>query len=244
MTDTYMDVLDELRDLTLKKRAGYSPGADPYKNFRMTEMFSLPCEDCGHPTPIPAIFGIMIREMDKMARIASLLAKPSNEQVGETLRETMMDAGNYPLIGVAYTDNEQQEKQSFANVGELLADLFPAAWSEGMPPITVFDTPPSSDEVLVFDSSDMEPPEDVDVPRDDEDMRVIECCPPNCDECVGECRPTSTDCDPDCEGCIAQMVNKRDSMFAKQDNAKSKNHDEATCPVCNMLRGTSLEVSL
>lgn len=232
MSDTYMDVLDELKELTLKKRAGYSPGADPYKNFRMTEMFSLPCEDCGHPTPIPAIFGIMIREMDKMARIASLLAKPSNEQVGETLRETMMDAGNYPLIGVAYTDNEQQEKQSFANMDELLDTLFPydtPPSDDGLPAFTGF---PDGTEEDVFDSSDMEPPEDVDVPRDDEDMRVIECCPPDCEECMGECRPGNTDCDPNCTGCIARMYER---STAGMDNAKSKDHDPATCSVCQYL---------
>lgn len=229
MTDTYMDVLDELKELTLKKRAGYSPGADPYKNFRMTEMFSLPCEDCGHPTPIPAIFGIMIREMDKMARIASLLAKPSNEQVGETLRETMMDAGNYPLIGVAYTDSEQQQKEIDALFEGLLDTLVPDP---------VFDTPPSDDEVSVFDSSDMEPPEDVDVPRDDDEftvgpeMQVIECCIPNCEECMGECRPGNTDCDPNCTGCIARMYER---STAGMDNAKSKDHDTATCSVCQYL---------
>lgn len=103
--DPYMAVLDELRELTLKKRAGYSPGEDPFANFRMTTMFKVPCEcGCGHATPIPPIFGIMIREMDKLSRIASLLADPDNDKVGESLRDNSMDAGNYPLIAVAMMD--------------------------------------------------------------------------------------------------------------------------------------------
>jgi hypothetical protein len=123
MSDPYLAVLDELRDLTMKKRAGYAPGADPFANFRMTEMFSLPCQcGCGVATPIPPIFGIMIREMDKMARIASLLATPSNDQVGESLRDTMMDAGNYPLIGVAFMDGEKRNDLD-QRVDEIIAEI-------------------------------------------------------------------------------------------------------------------------
>lgn len=111
INDPYLDILDELRDLTMKKRAGYSPGDDPFANFRMTEMFKVPCKcGCGVATPIPPIFGIMIREMDKISRIASLLANPDNDRVGESLRDTMMDSGNYPLIGVAMTDQDKKAK--------------------------------------------------------------------------------------------------------------------------------------
>ena len=121
--DTYFAVLDELRDLTLRKRAGYSPGDDPFQNFRMTEMFKVPCKcGCGVATPIPPIFGIMIREMDKMSRLASLLADPSNEQVGESIRDTMMDAGNYPLIGVAMSDADKAAAFK-SRVDEITAEI-------------------------------------------------------------------------------------------------------------------------
>lgn len=95
--DPYMAVLDELRELTLKKRAGYSPGADPFKNFRQSEMFG-----------IDPIRGILVRVMDKISRIASLLENPDNDKVGESLRDTMMDGGNYLLIAVAVMDEQKR----------------------------------------------------------------------------------------------------------------------------------------
>lgn len=189
-TDAYMDVLDELRDLTMRKRKGYSPGADPYKNFRMTEMFSVPCQcGCGVATPIPPIFGIMIREMDKMARIASLLAKPSNDEVGETIRETLMDAGNYPLIGVAFMDSEP--KVGPASAEQIIAEIeasrardtgFDAARS-------AFDTSQDNAQVGVFDSSDGTPPED----DEDEDA-----CPVDCYECKRENKDGTCECEDRC----------------------------------------------
>lgn len=95
-SDPYLQVLDELRDLTMKKRAGYSPGADPFANFRKSQMFG-----------VSPLTGILVRVTDKLSRIASLLSNPANDQVGESLRETLLDAGNYLLIAVAMMDGDK-----------------------------------------------------------------------------------------------------------------------------------------
>lgn len=99
MRDTYLELLDELRELTLKKRAGYSPGDDPYSNFRMSSMFG-----------VDPLKGILVRVMDKMARVSSLLENPANDLIGESLRDNLIDAGNYLLIAAAFRDSELDRK--------------------------------------------------------------------------------------------------------------------------------------
>lgn len=201
--DTYLDVLDELRDLTLKKRAGYSPGDDPYKNFRMSQTFG-----------IDPVKGIMIRVMDKIARIASLLENPANDQVAESLRDTMLDAGNYLLIAVAYQDAERlaevdstveqimneidAEREAVAEQIMKGHDCAEAGCTfTGRP----FDTSQVNAQVGLFDSSDALPPgervrfgpdpEDVEFLTLDE-MQTMEndffpCCDPNgCMDCDDE----------------------------------------------------------
>lgn len=253
MSDTYMDVLDELKELTLKKRAGYSPGADPFANFRMSETFGVKPE-----------VGIMIRVMDKIARIASLMKNPDNDKVGESLRDTLMDAGNYCLIAVAYMDSETKT----FDVGAFLDRLFDTSTGDDEKP--TFTGFPDGIEEDVFDSSDMEPPEDGDLvftveddgsisevsggPLEEPvstgplDVEEITCCIPDCDDCEGECTPDKTDCDPNCTGCVAQMYNRSratgESMFsAKQDNTKSRDHDEASCLVCQVIKGQQPEAA-
>lgn len=93
MNDPYLDLLDELKELTLKKRAGYSPGADPFANFRQSALFG-----------VDPLKGILVRVMDKLSRVASLLEDPDNDKIGESLRDNLLDAGNYLLIGVAFRD--------------------------------------------------------------------------------------------------------------------------------------------
>lgn len=220
--DTYLDVLDELRELTMKKRAGYSPGDDPFKNFRMSQTFG-----------VAPIKGIMVRVMDKMARLASLLDNPTNEKVGESLRDTMLDAGNYLLIGVAFMDEERRAKNE-ATVERIVAEI-----QQSRNPLMEHDCAEMGcGEVGLFDSAaDLPPaervrfgpdPEDVrpymyegDRPLFDEDFpdeieaedegfyslrevsdgdffEVMACCPEGCDECEPD-----DDCLPTCTGCVA-----------------------------------------
>lgn len=99
--EEYFKLLDELADLTRRKRAGYSPGADPYRNFRGSEAFG-----------VSPVIGILIRVQDKIARAASLLADPDNDMVGETIEETLIDAGNYPLLAVAMMRADRKKAET------------------------------------------------------------------------------------------------------------------------------------
>lgn len=192
--DPYMDVLDELRDLTLKKRAGYSPGDDPFANFRMTEMFKVPCKcGCRVATPIPPIFGIMIREMDKISRIASLLANPDNDRVGESLRDTMMDSGNYPLIGVAMTDQDKKAKmeQSVqAKVDAITGEIDKARMLDHAIPKSIFSGPTTGEirDMKVRNSMRRRfGPDPEDVRYDTVEDLTCEVCPcdtPGCFDCA------------------------------------------------------------
>lgn len=236
--DSYAAVLDELLALTENKRAGYSPGDDPFKNFRMSEMFS-----------VDPVRGILVRVMDKMARVASLLDNPLNEKVGESLRDTMMDAGNYMLIAVAYMDDERAEVR--AMVDRLAEDQ--VVLYEGINYNEPLDIKRHD-----FDSTDMEPPEDypegwtADMERQfQEDMADVgmgdltlttdskgyitsieggpleepvsvapdPCCEDDCSLCGDECKD---ECDNDCAGHEANVPTIND-------------HDRANCPVCRVM---------
>jgi hypothetical protein len=153
MSDPYLAVLNELRELTMKKRAGYSPGEDPFANFRMSQTFG-----------VDPLKGILIRVMDKIARIASLLENPANDKIGESLRDTMLDAGNYLLIGVAFRDSESLDERSRKILDEIEAER-----QRAVPPITAEEV--GMDVSDVFDSSEMDDP-------------TFDCCPEGCKDCL------------------------------------------------------------
>ena len=51
--------------------------------------------------------GILVRVMDKLSRVASLLESALNDMIGESIEDNLIDAGNYLLIAVAYRRSEQ-----------------------------------------------------------------------------------------------------------------------------------------
>ena len=122
MSDPYLDLLDELRELTLKKRAGYSPGADPFANFRQSTMFG-----------VDPVKGILVRVMDKLSRVASLLESALNDMIGESIEDNLIDAGNYLLIAVAYRRSEQAK--AFPSLDQALEK-----WKEKIEPAYDVDT--------------------------------------------------------------------------------------------------------
>ena len=76
-----------MAELHKRKNQGYSPGADPWSNFREAEGFG-----------VPAWKGALIRLSDKYMRVKSLTQNPDNEQVGESIDDTLMDLSAYALI--------------------------------------------------------------------------------------------------------------------------------------------------
>ena len=94
-TRRYLELLDELRSLHAAKNAGYSGRTNPdsWANFRQAEGFG-----------VSALLGCLVRLSDKFARVQNLVKDPSNEQVGEKLRDTLMDLAAYSLIAICLSE--------------------------------------------------------------------------------------------------------------------------------------------
>jgi hypothetical protein len=97
----YKRLLDEAWELHQAKNAGYA-GADQgdhWANFRGAEAFG-----------ISALDGCLVRMSDKYIRATNLRRLPSNERVGEPLRDTLRDLAAYALIAVCLLDEENAKK--------------------------------------------------------------------------------------------------------------------------------------
>ncbi len=85
----FLALLDYVADVHKRKAAGYSGMGQPdtWKNFREAENWGLsPSQGC------------TMRVGDKYRRAQNLLKDPDNDQVGESLFDTLTDLANYVLI--------------------------------------------------------------------------------------------------------------------------------------------------
>lgn len=91
----YLALLKDAADLHSRKSAGYSgkDNPDAWANIREAERFGV--------TPLQ---GCMVRLSDKFIRASNLMRDPTNEQVGEALRDTLRDLSAYALIAVCLLD--------------------------------------------------------------------------------------------------------------------------------------------
>lgn len=97
-------MLDEMKDLHRRKNAGYNgDNADPFTNFKACEAFG-----------VPAFRGVLVRMADKWGRIQSLASNPTNEQVGESIRDTLQDMAMYALIAIYLYDEQATMAQAKA----------------------------------------------------------------------------------------------------------------------------------
>jgi hypothetical protein len=98
-SDRYKQLLDEAWDLHVRKNAGYAgaDNPDPWANFRMSEAFG-----------VSALDGCLVRMSDKYIRVTNLRRDPTNEQIGEALRDTLRDLAAYALIAVCLLDEQEQ----------------------------------------------------------------------------------------------------------------------------------------
>lgn len=85
----YLDLLETMADLHRRKSAGYAgaDNPDPWANFRRCEQFGIATTD-----------GVITRMSDKWSRLQALWRDANNEQVGESLDDTLMDLASYALI--------------------------------------------------------------------------------------------------------------------------------------------------
>lgn len=98
----YLDLLERMKVLHERKNAGYAgqDNPDPWANFRMSEAFGV--------SPFK---GCLVRMSDKYIRVTNLVKNPSNEQVGENIKDTLMDLAAYALISICLLE-EEDEKNS------------------------------------------------------------------------------------------------------------------------------------
>lgn len=87
----YLALLSEAELLHRAKAAGYSGigAVDTWANFREAEKWGV--------TPFK---GCMVRLGDKYRRVQNLVRNPANDQVGESIVDTLMDMAAYSLIGI------------------------------------------------------------------------------------------------------------------------------------------------
>lgn len=94
--DTWRRFLERQVVLHLRKNAGYAGfSEDPWANFREAENFA-----------ITAFHGVLVRMSDKYSRYISLTANPRNNQVNESISDTLIDLGAYALIAVCLRREE------------------------------------------------------------------------------------------------------------------------------------------
>ena len=95
-SERFMALLEVMKDIHIRKNAGYGGKDDPWKNFR--EAVEL---------DVTASKGCLIRMSDKWARIKSLSRNRANDQVGESLQDTLIDLANYCLIEICLLEEEE-----------------------------------------------------------------------------------------------------------------------------------------
>lgn len=87
---TYLQLLEDMRQLHIKKNAGYAgDSADRWANFRLSESFG-----------VSPFLGVMVRMSDKWIRIINLIKNPLLDQVGESIDDTLFDLAAYALIAI------------------------------------------------------------------------------------------------------------------------------------------------
>lgn len=76
---------------------GKKEGSDPFSNFKASPIVGVSVER-----------GILVRMMDKMARISSLLDQEAQVK-DESIQDSLMDLSNYSLILSNYLDSKKQK---------------------------------------------------------------------------------------------------------------------------------------
>jgi hypothetical protein len=95
-TSTFDNLLDEIRELSAKKRKDYGTDYDPFANVRASS-------DWG----IPAWIGAMVRATDKVRRLQQYAKKGSLENEGA--RDSFLDLAVYALIACLLWQEDQDQ---------------------------------------------------------------------------------------------------------------------------------------
>jgi hypothetical protein len=93
----FIQLLREIEVLHNKKNAGYAGAdeTDPFKNFKFSSILGV--------SPFK---GCLVRMSDKFIRVANLTRCPASEQVGENIKDTLMDLAVYALIAICLYEDQ------------------------------------------------------------------------------------------------------------------------------------------
>lgn len=96
----FLELLNDLEKMHVQKNAGYSgmDSEDPWRNFRFAELFG-----------VSALKGCLVRMSDKYIRVSNLVRNEKNEQVGENIKDTLLDLASYALIAYCLYEEENEK---------------------------------------------------------------------------------------------------------------------------------------
>jgi hypothetical protein len=106
----FLELNAEEREVHVAKAAGYSgtDNPDTWANFREAVAWgSTPLQGC------------LVRMGDKYRRAQNLIRNPAADQVGESLKDTLMDLSNYAKIAICLWE-EQEAAEANASAAELV----------------------------------------------------------------------------------------------------------------------------
>ena len=108
-THRFYELLEEIKALHDKKRHDYAQEADPFANFRLSELGG-----------IDAWKGIAVRLGDKYSRLMSFIQKGELKFNDESIKDTLMDNAVYSLIALILYEEAQEknEQMTFSFYGE------------------------------------------------------------------------------------------------------------------------------
>lgn len=98
----FLELNAEEREIHVAKAAGYAGAENPdtWANFREAEAWGLtPAQGCA------------VRMGDKYRRVQNLLRNPANDQVGEPIKDTLMDLSNYAKILICLLEEEAEARK-------------------------------------------------------------------------------------------------------------------------------------
>src|SRR3990167_4121170 len=93
----FYELLEEIADLHNRKNANYAEDDDPLSNLRL----------CDKYFNVDPFLGVMVRLSDKWSRI-SQLSKGKQDEVGESIKDTLMDNAIYSLLAIVLWEEKQK----------------------------------------------------------------------------------------------------------------------------------------
>lgn len=93
----FYQLLEEIADLHSRKNANYSEDNDPLSNLRLCQQF----------VGVDPFLGVMVRLTDKFSRL-SQLAKGKPDEVGESIKDTLMDNAIYSLLAIILWEEKEK----------------------------------------------------------------------------------------------------------------------------------------